>query len=321
LQHRGPKTVRRFGDELERSRLLLRRLAADVVITDLMPVMNVAATLECTPSVSMLNLELVPAPLAWWNAGLRFALSELGVPDWAIRRLYGDALIVCDGADVLGLRELDPAHAAEISSSVREIRFVGPVQGGPRKWWSPAKRARHRVVISLGGGKSAILELILQQCEPVDADLVVVTGGPLEPTARALVERLRESRTVEVFDFLPGFADVLCDADALICHAGHGTLVQALSLGVPTLAVPLSIEQEINTKRLRGVGAVVIPALTGSAPLGGALDRLLRDRAGDLERRRVADQLASYGGVADAAQLVDRIASTRLPETGPLRDV
>jgi UDP:flavonoid glycosyltransferase YjiC (YdhE family) len=120
---------------------------------------------------------------------------------------------------------------------------------------------------------------------------------------------------VTIVDFLPDFARRIAGADALITHGGHGTLSLALALAVPTLVVPTSVEQEINAKRLHGVGAA-LPPNPGAirATVGDQLAALLRDRAGDPARARLAASLAKYDGARDAALVVHRMAQGPLTE-------
>jgi UDP:flavonoid glycosyltransferase YjiC (YdhE family) len=53
------------------------------------------------------------------------------------------------------------------------------------------------------------------------------------------------------------YADVMPEADLVVCHAGHGTLARALAAGVPVLAVPHSGDMAENAARLDWAGAGV----------------------------------------------------------------
>ncbi len=315
---RATARARRWlADELLAARSCLRTAAPDVVVTDLQPIVNVAAALEAIPSASVLNLELLASPLPWWLPALERLLGELEVPRWAARRLFGDALIVADAPSALGLRDLPPDQTARIAASVRELRFVGPLLGElPRRRAIPGRRRpevpgrrRPEVVVSLGGSRKGNLADIVVGCAAVDVDLVVIAPHPSDELARAAGELRRSGRRVTIVEFLPDFARRIAEADALITHGGHGTLSLAIALAVPTLVLPTSPEQEINARRLHGAGAVA--ALNPSAiraTLGGQLAGLLRDRAGDPVRARLARSLATYDGARDAALVVHRLA-------------
>lgn len=299
-----------WSRSLAAGREILRQLAADVVLTDLQPMLNVAAALECVPSASLLNLELVQSPLGAWLPALDAIFASIELPRWAAARVFGDSLIVCDAPDVIGLRDLAPPLAARISSSVREVRFVGPVLGrdGPR--WSLPRGTRTRVIVSFGeSGGDAVLGPVLDGCADIDADFIVV-GKPRAATADG------RRATVTFVDFLPEFANELCRADALITHGGHGTLVQALCTGIPTLVVPTTLERELNAQRLRGVGEVAPPNRSQvRATIGAQLLALLHDRSRDSARERLATSLSALGGANSAAVVIDQLARASLPES------
>jgi len=286
---------KRAGDVLAASRACLRATAPDVVVSDMQPIASVACALEAIPSVAVLNLELLAHPLGWWLPGLERSLTELDVPRWAARRLFGDALIVGDIAGSLGLRDLPPEMTARIAASVREVRWVGPILG-PLPPRAPRAGVRPRVIVTLGGGLAHRVADVLAGCADVAADFLVVTPRPMPGLERP---------GLTVVDFLADFATQLAAADVVITHGGHGTLVQALALGVPVLVIPVTLEQEINAKRVRELGAVLPadPARTRAA-VGPALAALLADRSRDAARAHYAAALSAQDGAREAARVV-----------------
>jgi len=312
---RAAARVRRgFGGELDAAAACFGALAPDVVVTDLQPLVNVAAALAAIPSASLLNLGLFAQPLAFWLPALDRILGALAIPRWAAARLFGDALLVADAPNELGLRDLPPELTARVTASVRELRFVGPLLGDlPRR---PRRRRRRRarpevpeVIVSLGGGLQGRAADIVAGCAAIDADLVVIAPEPVDELVRVAEERRRAGRGVAIVGFLSDFAARIAEADALVTHGGHSTLSLALALAVPTLAVPSSIEQEINARQLHGIGAVASPNRSElRATIGGQLAALLGDRAGDRARARRAAALATYDAARDAARVVERLA-------------
>src|SRR5262249_8526912 len=151
--------------------------------------------LEAVPSASVLNLELLASPLAWWLPGLERILGELDLPRWAARRVFGDALLVAD-APSLGLRDLPPDQSGWIAASVREARLGAPSLGAlpPRR--RAAGRRRPEVIVSLGGGPARQLAEVVAACAAVDADLVVVAAQPSDELSRAARALRRAGRRV-----------------------------------------------------------------------------------------------------------------------------
>ena len=89
----------------------------------------------------------------------------------------------------------------------------------------------------------------------VDADVLMTTGphiGPEELAARA--------PNVHVEQFVPQH-EVLGRCRAVVSHGGSGTLLAALSLGVPVVVLPMGADQPDNADRCAelGVGVVLDP--------------------------------------------------------------
>ena len=53
-------------------------------------------------------------------------------------------------------------------------------------------------------------------------------------------------------------ADVLTEADVVVCHGGSGTTFGALGAGVPVVIVPLFADQFVNGQRVADAGAGVV---------------------------------------------------------------
>jgi UDP:flavonoid glycosyltransferase YjiC (YdhE family) len=103
----------------------------------------------------------------------------------------------------------------------------------------------------------------------------------------------------------------LCDA--VVCHAGHGTLARSLASGVPVVACPHAGDMAENAARIRWAGVGVSLPRRFLTPRGVrlAVRRLLSDpryrrRAGELR-----DWAERNDGAAAAADAVEELAATR----------
>ncbi len=98
--------------------------------------------------------------------------------------------------------------------------------------------------------------------------------------------------------------------DVVVCHAGHGTLVRALSSGCAVVACPAVGDMNENAARLDWAGAGVRVPRRFVTPrvLRLAVERALWD-SGTRER---AEEIARWAGKHDsgaaAAQLVEQLA-------------
>jgi UDP:flavonoid glycosyltransferase YjiC (YdhE family) len=114
-----------------------------------------------------------------------------------------------------------------------------------------------------------------------------------------------------VVDWL-SYARTMPDAAVVVCHAGHGTVVRALSCGAAVVACPVAGDMNENAARIdwAGVGVRVPRRLVGPSTVRLAVlralgDSALRARAAALGRSGVAEAAGDQ-----AAALVERLAST-----------
>jgi UDP:flavonoid glycosyltransferase YjiC (YdhE family) len=129
---------------------------------------------------------------------------------------------------------------------------------------------------------------------------------------------LRVPPNARLVDWL-SYARTMPLCDAVVTHAGHGTLVRALSCGVPVVACPVAGDMNENAARVSWAGAGVALPRRFITPRGMrlALRRLL-DSPG-YSRRAAALRdwaLAHDAGDAAAAEveaLADRGAAVEVP--------
>jgi MGT family glycosyltransferase len=97
---------------------------------------------------------------------------------------------------------------------------------------------------------------------------------------------------------------------AVICHAGHGTVVRALASGVPVVACPAAGDQAENAARIRwaGVGVSVPRRLQTARGLRLATRRLLAEPAHVARAGELRDWAARNDGAATAADELERFA-------------
>jgi MGT family glycosyltransferase len=109
------------------------------------------------------------------------------------------------------------------------------------------------------------------------------------------------------------YARTLPHCDAIVCHAGHGTLVRALSLGVPAVACPVAGDMNENAARLAWTGAGVrLPRRFVSArPIRRAVERVVSDEAIRARARSFAEWSAVNDPGAHSAGLVEKLARVR----------
>ena len=117
-----------------------------------------------------------------------------------------------------------------------------PELGGPDE---------HAVLVSLSTtdmGQGPLLQTILDALDGQEVRALVTVG------AQHLASGLRVPSNVVVRDHVPHGA-VLPHVDAVVTHAGLGTVAASLSHGVPMVCTPISRDQPLNAERVVTVGA------------------------------------------------------------------
>src|SRR5262249_10212185 len=119
----------------------------------------------------------------------------------------------------------------------------------------------------------------------------VLTTGPAIPP-----QDVPAPPNVRVLRAAP-HSEVLADADAVITHAGHGTVLKALAAGVPVVCMPLGRDQGDSATGGLRLGAGVRISKGGSVDqMGEAVQNVLTQPAYRQAARRFAATLAAEAG-------------------------
>ena len=175
--------------------------------------------------------------------------------------------------------------------------YVGPVSA----WQSqgsvsislPPPRGRRRVLISYSTDRlqnsPERLQAALDALASLPVDVIASTSGAFAAT------RLRVPANATVLGYLP-HDSVMASVALVVCHAGHGTTMAALTHGVPLVCIPgLGRDQEPVATRVSELG------------LGGALER---DASAHTSRGAAKTILADDGYLVRARDFARR--------TGPI---
>ena len=100
-------------------------------------------------------------------------------------------------------------------------------------------------------------------------------------------------------------ASILPHVDAAICNGGHGTVVRALSAGVPLIVVPGHGDQQENAWRVQRSGAGVQVRFPSPRSVRRGLRRVLARPRFRVAAQGIASEAASIEGPARAADLIE----------------
>lgn len=162
---------------------------------------------------------------------------------------------------------------------------------------------------TLQGSKRGVFTHFVEACDGLGVQLVLSHGGALDE--RAVGEL---SDCALVVSYAPQAA-LLARATAALTHAGLNTVLDALTHGVPMVAVPLAFEQPAIAARVAwtGCGRVVPFARLTTARLRDALSDVIGQPSCRDAAARVRRSIATAGGAARAATVAVQAITTGRP--------
>lgn len=168
------------------------------------------------------------------------------------------------------------------------------------------------IYASLGTIQNQQLEMfarIAEACRHLDAQLVIALGGGSSPDALPALPG-----DPLVVGFAPQL-ELLQRAALTITHAGLNTVLESLSCGVPMVAIPIANDQPGVAARVAWSGSgAVVPLKRASVPrLRAAIDQVWGDPGYRTNAQRLQQAIATSGGVARAADIVEQAISTGQP--------
>lgn len=307
----------------------MRALGIDAVVADQMePAGGLVAEHLGLPFVTTatglpINREpAVPPPYVDWpyDASERGVWKNRGgyrVSDWLMRGV-GDVIEI--NAARLGVRPRRRADQgfspkAQLAQAIGGLDFprehlpdsfhyLGPFRDPDMTAWSPPEPdSRPLVFCSLGtlqGSRGEIFRHVASVCDALGLHLLIAHGGRLDARAAA-----RLPGDPLVYDFVPQRA-VLAQCALAITHAGLNTVLDALSFGVPLVAIPLAFEQPATAARMARAGvAEIVSKGAGPKKLRRAVERVLGEDSYRSNAATLRDEIAAAGGVERAADLAE----------------
>ncbi|MGP3966137.1 glycosyltransferase [Streptomyces sp. 6N223] len=299
----------------------------DVVVSDMHALAGALVAerrgVPCVTSAST-SAELVDPlaampKVAMWVEGLLAGLRErVGDPDSEAGdpRFPPHGTIAFTGRALLG--------DAELTVPEEQVRLVGPaiapgarrkVAGGgggsddfPWEWLDPARRA---VLVTLGTANADAGGRFLAEAVAALAGLgETVQGVVVDPGRTFDAAGVAVPPGVLVREHVPQL-ELLERVAAVVCHAGHNTVCEALWHGVPLVMAPIRDDQPIVAGLVVDAGAGVrvrfnrVDAARLRAAIGAVLDPSGGHRAA---AGAIGRSFRAAGGAAAAADHLDRVA-------------
>jgi UDP:flavonoid glycosyltransferase YjiC (YdhE family) len=310
---------------------LVEELAPDVVVADILTLAPALAAERAGVPFATLIPHVHPAgephfPI--YSLGARLPRTALGRAGW--RRAQG---IIRRGLELgrvelnstraqLGLPALDHVHGGMSRDLVLVATF--PQLEYPRAWpanthivgplmWEPPAEE-----VELPAGDAPLVLIAPSTAQDsehrlLSAALRGLAGAPVRVLAtwnrRPPPRPLPVPENARLVEWV-SYARTMPACDVVVCHAGHGTLVRALSSGCAVVACPAVGDMNENAARADWAGAAVrVPRrFSGARALRLAVERALGEPTISSTARRLAAWSSAHDSGAAAARLVEQLA-------------
>jgi zeaxanthin glucosyltransferase len=147
-----------------------------------------------------------------------------------------------------------------------------------------------------------IFELIATACLDLDAQLVIALGDPNQDAHQKSL-----AGNPIVVAYAPQ-QQLINQATLVITHAGLNTALDALTAGVPMVAIPITNDQPGVAARVARVGAgLVVPVKKVTvAKLRSAIEKVLTDKSYRENAQKMQLAIQNSGGVKQAADIIEK---------------
>lgn len=202
------------------------------------------------------------------------------------------------------------------------VRFVGPAVGpalgqvpdshaatADFPWgWVDGDDDRALVLVSLDTAHTTVGAHFLAQCvDGIRARSRALRAVVVDP--EGVLGSPRDEDNLLICPVVPQLA-LLARTDAIVCHAGHRTVTEALWHGVPLVVAPVRCDQPVIAAQVTAVGAGVRVRFgrTDAKAVGSALDAVLGQPSYTAAARRVSHSFREAGGAPSAAAHLEELA-------------
>ena len=287
-------------------RALAERFAADLIVH---PPVDLAGPLLAAerglPSVTYgFAQPLEPSLVA--------ALAERVAPLWSAAGLEPDP-----HAGLYRCRYLDPAPPGLRADRGAAEPLAVPIRpeipgdpAAPLPDWAATLGERPIVYVSLGTvplfNQPPAFGALLDALAEEDLEVVVTVGELNDPAALG-----EQPANVHVERWLP-LAPLLTRCAAVVCHAGSGTTLAALSAGLPLVLVPKGADQHVNAAACRRAGAArtIAPDQLTPGAVRAAVRAIRAPGASEAAAaRRLAAEIAAMPPAAAVAAELEQLVA------------
>jgi UDP:flavonoid glycosyltransferase YjiC (YdhE family) len=296
--------VRRVGTErAARAAALMDGWRPDLVLRDEADVgVGVAAEAAAVPCADvvviaaggLLDVDLLQAPMTELRTrhGLPVGLSPAGVHGQLTLAPVPPGLR--DPADPL------PDSAVSVRPPILDEDLT--------RARAPSRSGRRSIYLTLGTvfaqESGDLFPRALRGLSDLDADVLVTVGRELDPA-----ELGPQPAHIRIERFVP-LGEALAGRDLVVSHAGSGTVVATLAVGLPSVLLPMGADQPWVADRSRALGTsrVLDPMTCTPAEVHSTVVSLLEDCPERHAAADIARKAAALPTTTEAVDLLEHLA-------------
>jgi len=285
--------------------IIARKFKPDLIICDhqmlagglVASKLNIPWVSSVTTSASTLKMQ--PLLNAWLIEKLHDLQKTYGMPSVIERPDFSPhGVIVFSSEQLLG-----NAHARVPAP----YHFVGPAFASrttlPDFPWLELDPYKRKILISLGtvnrDRSARFYEVMMAALGDLDIQVIMVASAEMVAKAPANFIVQEYVPQVELLPYL----------DAVVCHAGHNTVCEALSFGLPLIVAPIRDDQPVIARQVIDAGAGLFMRFgkVTVATARATVMQLLDDSNLRRNAQRLAQAFRGLGGAEQAAQIIEQL--------------
>jgi UDP:flavonoid glycosyltransferase YjiC (YdhE family) len=201
-----------------------------------------------------------------------------------------------------------PPTAHGIRPAVLEAR----PDGAPPRWMSelgtrPAVYFTLGTIFNMESGD--LFTRVLEGLGELPVDVIATVGRQIDPAEFGV-----RPPHVHIERFIPQ-SQVLPHCDAVVSHAGSGTVIGALAFGLPSVLLPMGGDQLHNAARSTalGVATVLDPVRSSAVAIRDAVAGVLADSGARERAGRLRQEIEALPEPVVAVALLERLVAERRP--------
>lgn len=256
----------------------------------------------------------VPAVRHLWGPDILAAITATERVAQAERAALAPlcASLGLSSVDPMGALTLDPCPAAlqvPVPGETQPIRHIPHAGYGAAPDWLLDEPTKPRVCLTWGTAvfrterDPLLLNAALAGIARHDVELVVLVSAEQRSAVREVPDGVRVVSSIPLDLLAPSCA-------AVVAHGGAGTMMTALTHGVPQLVSPLLADHRFNAHRLEATGAGIVVPSRDATPevIADAFGALLDEPTYGESARTLAADIAARPTPAEVVTALEKLA-------------